>query len=80
MEFEKKVVFLGFKDMKLRDGTVLYSISLFVDGESVTVNVLASNEPVVSAVKALAFGDNAVATFILRKSDKLYRLSLSGIA
>lgn len=80
MQFEKTAVFLGSKDMQLRDGTVLVTITLFIDGSAVEVNVLVSNVSVISAVKSLSFGDTCTATFSLRKSDKLYRLSLTGLA
>lgn len=76
MQIEKDVVFLGYKDMLLKDGTVLYTISLFVDDEPFTLYVSASNTEVVSVLPSLAFAANCCATFTLRKQDKLYRLSL----
>lgn len=80
MEFSKDVVFLGTKEMKLRDGTVLYTITFYVDGSALEVNVLATNKLVMSAVEALSFGDTCTATFSLRKADKLYKLSLASVA
>ena len=80
MQFEKVVVFLGYKDMTLRDGTGLRSINLYVDDETVTVNVQVTNLPVMGAVSGLNFGDKCCVTFALRKADKLYRLSLVGLA
>lgn len=80
MNIEKQVVFLGTKEMVLRDGTILYTITFYVDGSALEVNVLASNTPVMSAVKALSFGDTCTVTFSLRKVDKLYKLSLASVA
>lgn len=80
MNFEKTVTFLGYKDMRLRDGTDLLTVSFYVDESAVEVNVLASNFPVASSVKSLSFGDTCTATFTLRKSERLYRLSLTGLA
>lgn len=80
MNFDKEAIFLGTKDMTLKDGTVLVSVTFYVDGAAVEVNVLSSNVAIMSAVKGLKFGDSCTATFTLRKADKLYRLSLSGLA
>lgn len=80
MEFTKEVIFMGVKDMTLRDGTLLHSVTFFVDGEAVTVNVLDTNGPVVSKLLMLEFTDKCLATFTLRKTDKLYRLSLTAIS
>lgn len=80
MEFQKEVVFLGTKEMKLRDGTVLVTITFFVDGSSVEVYVQATNEAVMSVVKSLKFADTCTVTFALRKTDKLYKLSIAAIA
>ena len=77
MEFAKEVVYLGSKDMILKDGTVLVTVSLYVDNSPIEVNVLSSNVPVMGVVRSLAFGDKVTATFTLRKVDKLYKLSLS---
>lgn len=80
MEFEKETVFLGYKSVTLKDGTVLYSITLYVDEEPVTVNVVASNDSVLGALDGLSFGTKCVATFALRRMEKLYRLSLTRLA
>lgn len=80
MNFEKDVSFLGFREMSLKDGTVLYAVTFYVDGQALEVNVLATNLPVVNVVKTLSFGDSITATFSLRKADKLYRLSLVSFA
>lgn len=80
MQFEKKVIYLGHKDMKMRDGSVLFSISFYVDDSTLEVNVLATNEPVMGVVRELSFGDTCTATFMLRKTDKLYKLSLLSLA
>lgn len=80
MRFSKEAVFLGMKDMTMRDGSVLVAITFFIDGSAVEVNVLASNDSVMSVVKGLSFGASCTATFMLRKSDKLYRLSLTELA
>lgn len=80
MQFNKEAVFLGVKDMKMRDGAVLKNITFFVDGAAVEVSVLATNTAVVSALEGLSFGASCTATFMLRKSDKLYRLSLVDLA
>lgn len=80
MSFTKEAVFLGFKEMVLRDSTVLYTVSFFVDSSPLEVNVLASNVEVATAVKSLGFADSCVVTFALRKMDKLYKLSLQSIA
>lgn len=80
MTFEKEIVFLGYRDMILKDGTVLYTVSMYVDGQALEVNVMASNIEVASVVKSLSFGDTSTATFTLRKADKQYRLSLSALA
>lgn len=80
MKFEKKAIFLGTKDMQMRDGTTLVTVTFYVDSNAIEVNVLATNLPVMAAVKELSFGDSCSVTFALRKSDKLYRLSLVSIA
>lgn len=80
MEFTKEVVFLGCKDMQLKDGTVLLTVNFYVDNSTMEVNILASNIPVASAVKGLSFGDTCVVTFVLRKADRLYKLGLTAIA
>lgn len=80
MTFEKEIVFLGYREMVLKDGTVLYTVSMYVDGSALEVNVIASNIPVATAIKSLSFGTSVVATFTLRKVDKQYRLSLSALA
>lgn len=80
MLFDKDIVYLGYREMTMKDGTVLYTVSMYVDGQALEVSVLATNAAVMSAVKSLKFGDSAVATFALRKADKLYRLSLTGLA
>lgn len=80
MKITKEVVFLGYKDMILKDGTVLLTVSMYVDNTAMEVNVLASNIPVASAVKSLSFGDSCTVTFALRKVDKLYKLGLESIA
>lgn len=80
MNFEKEAMFLGYKEMNLRDGTVLSTITFFVDGSALEVNVLASNKPVMSAVQFMSFGDTCTVTFSLRKVDKLYKLSLVSVA
>lgn len=80
MSFEKKAIFLGTKEMQLRDGTRLVTITMYVDDAAVEVNVQASNEPVMFVVRSLSFGDTCTATFAIRKSDKLYRLSLTALA
>lgn len=80
MEFEKTVTFLGTKEMKLRDGTVLVTVSFYVDNSPVEVNVQASNAAIMSALEGLSFADICTATFALRKTDKLYRLSLTKLA
>ena len=80
MLFDKDVVYLGYREMTMKDGTVLYAVSMYADGQALEVSVLATNAAVMSAVKSLKFGDSAVATFALRKADKLYRLSLTGLA
>lgn len=79
MNFQKTVVFIGYKEMTLKDGTVLYSITFYVDDDTVTVNVLRTNIEVASAVMSLEFGDKCLATFTLRKTDKLYKLGLSAL-
>lgn len=80
MRFTKDVVFLGYREMQLKDGTILYSVSMFVDDSTLEVNVVGTNLDVVSAVRSLSFADKCCATFMLRKTDKLYRLSLVGLA
>lgn len=80
MQFQREAIYIGYKEMVLKDGTTLYSITFYVDDDTVTVNVLATNTPVCSMVRGLSFGDKCLATFTLRKSDKLYRLSLTGLA
>lgn len=80
MQFEKDIVFLGYRDMLLKDGTQLYTVSMYVDGQTLEVNVTASNVSVITVVKSLSFGDTSTATFSLRKVEKLYRLSLLGLA
>lgn len=80
MTFEKDIVFLGYRELVVKDGTVLYTVSMYVDGSALEVNVMASNIPVASAIKSLSFGDTSTATFSLRKVDKQYRLSLSALA
>lgn len=76
MTFEKEIVFLGYRELVVKDGSVLYTVSMYVDGQALEVNVMASNIPVATAVKSLSFGDTSTATFSLRKADKQYRLSL----
>lgn len=80
MQFQKQVVYIGHKEMTLKDGTKLYSITFYVDDESITVNVPALNVAAWTIFPVLSFGDKCLATFTLRKSDKLYRLSLSDLA
>lgn len=80
MLFEKDAVFLGYKEMTLRDGTVLYTVSFYVDSSPLEVNILASNISVATAVKSMSFGDSCRVTFVLRKVDKLYKLSLDSVA
>lgn len=80
MQFEKKAVFLGSKEMRLRDGAVLVTITFYVDDSAIEVNVQASNASIMSAVAALKFGDTCTVTFALRKTDKLYKLGLAGVA
>lgn len=80
MSFEKEVVFLGYRDMQLKDGTILHTVSMYVEGQALEVNVMDSNITVMSVVKSLSFGASATATFTLRKADKQYRLSLSALA
>ena len=80
MQFDKEVLFIGTKEMVLKDGTVMNTVTFYVDADTVDVNVLASNVPVMSAVRSLSFGDKAHATFALRKRDNVYRLSLAGLA
>lgn len=80
MTFEKPAIFLGYSEMKLRDGTVLYTVNMYVDNTPVDVNVLATNTSVASVVKSLSFGDTCAVTFTLRKTEKLYKLSLTSIA
>lgn len=80
MTFEKSALFLGYSEMKLRDGTVLYTVNMYVDNSPVEINVLATNAPVASVVRSLSFGDTCSVTFMLRKSEKLYKLSLVSIA
>ena len=80
MQFEKEAIFLGYKDMILKDGTTLLTVTFYVGDSALEVNVLASNIPVASVVKSKSFGDSCVVTFALRKVDKLYKLSLAAIA
>ena len=80
MQFEKDVIFLGYKDMTLKDGSLLRSVSFYVDDETLTVNVLGTNLPLMAALAALSFADKCCANFTLRKADKFYRLSLTGLA
>ena len=80
MQFTKDITFIGCKDMILKDGAVLYTVTFYVDGSAVEVNVPASNLEVVPVLKGLSFGASCSATFTLRKSDKLYRLSLTRLA
>lgn len=80
MEFEKQVIFLGTKEMKLRDGTVLFTINFYVDGTPIEVNVQSTNKSVMSVVETLQFADTCIVTFALRKTDKLYKLSIASIA
>lgn len=83
MQFEKKVVFLGYKSMTLsRDNAVMHTVSFF-DSEAqdtVHVNVMDSNGPVSSVLPSLSFGSPCAASFALRPADRLYRLSLVGLS
>lgn len=83
MQFEKKVLFLGNRTMTLRDGTVLNGLTFFdpEEQDTVDVNVIASNTPVVSALSSISFGSPCNATFALRNADKrTYRLALVGLS
>lgn len=80
MQFSKEVIFLGYREMSLKDGAVLYTVSMFVDDGTLEVNVLASNVSLAGALRSLSFADKCLATFTLRKVDKLYRLSLLSLS
>lgn len=80
MEFQKTCTFLGYKEFSLRDGTVLYTVSFYLDDSTIEVNIQATNVAVAGPVKSLSFGDTVVVTFALRKVDKLYKLSLVAVA
>lgn len=82
MQFTKKVLYLGYKPMNLKDGTVLNSITFFDPDaqDSVQVNVQANNRAVSDLLGALSFGSPCDATFALRPADKLYRLALAGLS
>lgn len=82
MQFNKKVIFLGYKPMTLKDGAVLNSITFFdpADQDSVQVNVAATNKAVSDLLGVLSFGASCNATFALRPADRLYRLALAGLA
>lgn len=82
MQFTKKVLYLGYKSMTLKDGAVLNSITFFdaEDQDSVQVNVAATNQAVTALLSKLSFGSPCDATFALRPSDKLYRLALAGLS
>lgn len=80
MQFVKNVVFLGAKEMILRDGSKLVTISFYVDESTVEVNVQATNSAVMDTVSSLSFSDTCTATFMLRRADKYYRLSLVSLA
>lgn len=77
MQFQKEVIFLGFKEMRLKDGTSLLAVSFYVDDEPVTVHVQSSNNSLCTVLYGLSFAAKCLATFTLRKSDRLYRLSLA---
>ena len=82
MQFNKKVIFLGYKSMTLKDGAVLNALSFFdpVDQDGVQVNVPATNKAVSDLLGVLSFGASCDATFALRPADKLYRLALAGLS
>lgn len=56
MQFTKKVLYLGYKPMNLKDGTVLNSITFFDPDaqDSVQVNVQATNRAVSDLLGALS--------------------------
>ena len=83
MQFDKKVVFLGSKLMKLQNGSEYNSLSFFDpdDQNTVNVNVMTSNTAVCSVLSSVAFGSPCNATFALRDADKrTYRLALVGLS
>ena len=84
MEFQKEVLFLGLTANTLRDGGVYYTVQFYVPGgDPVSVNVMgnAQNEEILSLLRAMQFGDNAVVTFVLRPVDKkTYKLGLSHVS
>ena len=82
MRFTKKVLYLGYKSMTLKDGAVLNSITFFdaEDQDSVQVNVAATNQAVTALLSQLSFGSPCDATFAPRPADKLYRLALAGLS
>lgn len=83
MQFVKKVLFLGNRPMTLRDGTVLNGLTFFDPDEqdTVDVNVVSSNRPVLDVLPSISFGSPCNATFALRNADKrTYRLALVGLS
>lgn len=88
MQFTKKVLYLGYKSMTLKDGAVLNSITFFdaEDQDTVQVNVAAANQAVTALLSDLAFGSPCNATFGIRntvdkQSGKSYlKLSLAGLS
>ena len=83
MQFEKKLIYLGNRDVPLRDGSHLTAVNFFDPDaqDSVDVNVVSSNRPVLDVLPSISFGSSCVATFALRDADKrTYRLALVGLS
>lgn len=84
MQFDKKMVYLGYSSMRLsRDNALMHTVSFF-DADvqnTVSVNVMDSNGAVSSVLPSLSFGSPTVVTFSLRPGDKnQYRLGVVGLS
>lgn len=83
MQFDKELLYLGNRDVPLRDGTHLTAVNFFDPDEqnTVDVNVVSSNTPVLDVLPFISFGSSCIATFALRPGDKrLFRLALVGLS
>lgn len=84
MQFEKKMVYLGYNSMTLsRDNALMHTVSFF-DADvqnTLSVNVMDTRREVSSVLPTLAFGAPCNVTFSLRPGDKSqYRLGLVGLS
>lgn len=87
MKFEKKMIYLGISsgDFIGDDGVrkVYYKVSFF-DSETSTplsLNIMENPNKVrlIDELVASTFGTPMTVTFVLRSSDKLYRLQLDAV-